>query len=148
MDEQTSDPLIDEVLAFMGVTRGTTQDIAYRHWRKFLELAKLRSGEDWEKVRNLMRSYVNVNKRYIDDYLESCQAWGTVKLNDGKIIYIGLPKGVVVPKGKPFLYSPPPERDPSSGSLVRESERDGERDGESESERKKEREKEGEKERE
>ena len=146
MSEQTSDPLIEEVLAFMGVTRGSTQEVAYRHWRKFLELAKLRSGEDWEKVRNLMRSYVNVNKRYIDDYLECSQAWGTVIVHEGKIVYIGLPQGVVMPKGKPFPYGPPSEPAPASLLCVRESERDGERDGESEREQKKERERERERE--
>ena len=58
-----------------------------------------------------MRSFVNVDKRYLDDYLESCQEWGTVALRDGKIVYIGLPRGKAVQKGKPFrAYGPPPER--------------------------------------
>ncbi len=110
MSEQTSDSMIEQVLLYMGVEKGVGKRIAYEHWYRFLTLAKRYSGREWEKVKNLMRSYVNVDKRYLDDYLESCQAWGTVILNDGKIIYVGLPKGILIPKGRPPPYEPPPEK--------------------------------------
>jgi hypothetical protein len=115
MSEQASDPNIELVLAYMGVTQGIGKRISYEHWYRFLLLTKRYSGQDWEKVRNLMRSYVNVDKRYLDDYLESCQEWGTVLVKNNKIVYVGLPKGVTMPKGKPFPYGPPPERDEKTG---------------------------------
>lgn len=108
---ETSDSMIEEVLAYMGVTKDSRADIAYEHWYKFLKLVKEHSGEDWEHVKNLARSYVNVTKRYIDEYLQSCRAWTTVTLKEGKVFFSGVPKGKIPPpKGRPFReYGPPPE---------------------------------------
>lgn len=118
MSEQSFEPDIEEVLAYMELASNKTgKKIAYQHWYDFIRMAKKYSGELWrERVRLLMRSAVNVDFRYIDDYKDTCVAYGTIRIKDDKIVYVGIPKGKTTPKGKPFPdYPEPPERGEKTG---------------------------------
>lgn len=123
MSKQPSDLNIEQVLAYMELTpEKSGKRIAYQHWFDFLRMAKKHSGEAWkERVRLLMRSAVNVDFRYIDDYKDTCVAYGVIKIVDDAIIYLGLPKGVTATKGRPFTaYPPPPEKDEKAGGDLNE----------------------------
>jgi len=119
----TSGADVEDVLSYMGLTpEKTGKKIAYQHWFDFLTMTKEHSGESWkEKVRLLMRSRVNVDFRYIDDYKDTCVAYGVIKIRNDRIFYLGLPKGVVVQKGKPFReYGPPVEHEDTEGVIEHE----------------------------
>jgi len=84
---------IEKILAHIGVVRETTsKKIAYEHWYKFIELGIRMNGKEWQIVRSLMRSYVNVDFRYIDDYLKCLIAWGIFSVNNGLLNFHGIPK--------------------------------------------------------
>ena len=90
----TTDPSIEAVLKFMGIEkRNFTKDVAYRHWEKFIEFVKHNSGKSWHNfIRPRLRSYVSIDYRYLDDFLESCLSWGIMKLVNGNLTFIGIPE--------------------------------------------------------
>ena len=94
--EMTSEnPEIEEILALIGVVRETTsKKIAYEHWYKFVELGTKMNGKEWQTTRNMMRSYVNVDFRYLDDYLKCLMAWGIFSVNNGILTFHGVPKNL------------------------------------------------------
>jgi hypothetical protein len=107
MTESKIDTNIEQALAYMGVRHGTGREIGYQHWFNILALVKQREGEKEEELISLARSFVGVDERYLRQYLKSCKAWGTIRVDDGRIYYVGLPKGVQ-DKGKPFTEYPEP----------------------------------------
>jgi len=116
MNNEDSEPTIEDILKTMGVRRDKAgKKIAYQHWKDFITMVKEHSGEDWKHVRLLMRSVVNVDFRYIDDYSDTCAEYGFVEIKNDKIYFIPRPKDVKISKtqkGKPFPpYGPPPEHE-------------------------------------
>lgn len=102
---------IEDALKVMGVDHGTGKEIAYQHWFRLLSLVKEKEGTDEDDFVAFARSYVNVDERYIRQYLKSCKAWGTIRVRAGKVYYVGVPEGKAARKGKPFTeYPPPPEK--------------------------------------
>ncbi len=93
-EEKRIDPTIEAVLKYMGIEKENfTKDVAYRHWERFVRFIRDNSGKSWNDfLRPRLRSYVGIDYRYLDDYLESCLSWGIVKLVDGNVIFVGLPK--------------------------------------------------------
>ena len=81
----------------MGIEKQNfTKNVAYRHWERFVQFIMGNSGKSWsEFVRPRLRSYLGIDFRYIDSYLESCLAWGVVKLENGNVVFVGVPKGDV-----------------------------------------------------
>jgi hypothetical protein len=102
---------IEQVLRYMGVRRGNNREIGYQHFHDFVHILKQHSGEDEERILNLARSYVGVDRRYLKQYLGACLEWGTATARDGKLQFVGVPKGEKVAKGKAFTaYEEPPEK--------------------------------------
>lgn len=89
-----ADASIEDVLKFMGIEKANfTKDVAYRHWALFVKFIKDYSGESWDKfVRPRLRSYIGINYRYLSEFLECCLSWGTVKLEDGNVVFGGVPQ--------------------------------------------------------
>jgi hypothetical protein len=109
LNESTRDRKIEDVLTHMGVRHGG-REYSYPQWYRFVEVLRRYSGQEEERVLNLARSYVGIGLRYLHEYLEACKAWGVAYAEDGKLFYVGLPKGVKLPKGKPSELEPPPEK--------------------------------------
>jgi|SRR5208337_1962651 len=102
---------VEQALIFMGVRHGTGREVAYQHWFDFLRLMQLHDGGEQEYLLSLARSYVGVDERYVKQYLKSAIAWGTLRVEAGKIFYVGKPRGKTIPKGRPFVhYSEPPKK--------------------------------------
>jgi hypothetical protein len=93
--EKKVDTTIEAVLKYMGIEKPNfTKSVAYRHWERFVQFIKENSGKSWnEFVRPRLRSYLGIDFRYIESYLESCLAWGVMKLENGNVVFVGLPKG-------------------------------------------------------
>jgi len=83
---------IETILAYIGITHDNVRVDAYNHWCRFIEFCKKYSGKDWRHdIRPKLRSWIGIDYRYIDDYLESCMSWGILDLNNGILIFRGLP---------------------------------------------------------
>ena len=89
------DPTIEAVLGYMGIEKENfTKDVAYRHWARFIQFIKDNSGKSWDNfLKPRLRSYIGIDYRYLDDFLESCLSWGTVELRNGNAVFIGIPEG-------------------------------------------------------
>jgi hypothetical protein len=92
---QKVDLTVETVLKYMGIEKPNfTKSVAYRHWERFVQFIMENSGKSWsEFVRPRLRSYLGIDFRYIESYLESCLAWGVMKLENGDVVFVGLPKG-------------------------------------------------------
>jgi hypothetical protein len=93
--EKKTDTTIEAVLKYIGIEKTNfTKSVAYRHWERFVQFIMENSGKSWnEFVRPRLRSYLGIDFRYIENYLESCLAWGVMKLENGNVVFVGLPKG-------------------------------------------------------
>jgi len=61
-----------------------------------VQFIKENSGKSWSDfVRPRLRSYIGVDFRYLDGYLDSCVAWDIMKLENGNVVFVGLPKETV-----------------------------------------------------
>lgn len=90
--KKPSSPTIEKVLAFIGVTRETVRKDAYDHWKRFVQLVNLRSGRSWHNdIRPKMRSWLGIDYRYIDAYLDACLSWGIMEIKNEKLFYKGIP---------------------------------------------------------
>jgi hypothetical protein len=90
------DQTIEAVLEHMGIEKSIfTKVVAYRHWERFVQFIKDNSGKNWhDSIRPRLRSYIGIDYRYIDAFLESCLAWGVMELTNGNLFFTGLPKEV------------------------------------------------------
>jgi hypothetical protein len=89
---------VETVLEYIGVTKDNLRADAYNHWYRFIEFCKRNSGKNWkEDIRAKLRSWIGVDFRYLDDYLESCLSWGIMELDDGNLIFKGIPNGAEMP---------------------------------------------------
>ena len=92
MKKQNEKSNLETILAYIGITHDNVRVDAYNHWKRFIEFCKSNSGKDWRhNIRPKLRSWIGVDYRYIDDYLESCISWGILDLNDGILVFRGLP---------------------------------------------------------
>lgn len=84
---------IEAVLKYIGIEKSNfSKSVSYRHWEKFVQFVKENSGKSWSNfVRPRLRSLIGVDFRYIDGYLDSCLAWEVMKLENGSIVFVGLP---------------------------------------------------------
>lgn len=91
-----TDPTIEVVLKYIGIEKKNfTKDVAYRHWERFVEFARNNSGKSWGNfIKPRLRSYIGIDYRYIDDFLDSCLSWGVIELKDGNLFFLGVPKEV------------------------------------------------------
>ena len=92
------DPTVETVLKYMGIEKQNfTKSVAYHHWERFVRFIMENSGKNWNDfVKPRLRSFLGVDFRYIESYLESCLAWGVMKLENGNVVFVGLPKGDAV----------------------------------------------------
>lgn len=92
-EQKELDSEIEQILAYMGIYPDEVgKKVAFRHWYTFIEFAKKMNGQDWRRVRNLMRSYVNVDFRYIDDYKDCAVEWKVLSVNNGILHFHGILK--------------------------------------------------------
>jgi len=89
-----TDPTIEVVLKYIGIEKKNfTKDVAYRHWERFIEFARDNSGKSWSNfIKPRLRSYIGIDHRYIEAFLDSCLAWGVIDLKDGNLFFLGVPK--------------------------------------------------------
>ena len=89
-----NDPNIEAILKHMGIEKSNFgKRVAYQHWHRFVEFLKNNSGKKWNDfLRPRLRSYIGIDFRYIDDYLESCISWEIVALENDTLVFIGIPK--------------------------------------------------------
>ena len=89
------DETIEVVLKYIGIEKENfTKDVAYRHWARFIRFIMDNSGKSWDNfLKPRLRSYIGIDYRYLDDFLESCLSWGAVELRNGNVIFIGIPDG-------------------------------------------------------
>lgn len=91
-------PTVEMVLSYIGVTRGTTRKDACDHWKRFIELVRMRSGKSWySDLKPKLRSWLGIDYRYIDAYLDSCLSWGVMEMKNGNVFYIGIPENAEIP---------------------------------------------------
>lgn len=57
-----------------------------------IAISTMKSVPDEAAVRPRLRSFIGVDFRYIDGYLHSCCSWDIMRLENGKIIFTGIPK--------------------------------------------------------
>jgi hypothetical protein len=89
---------VEKILEFIGITHDNVRQDAYNHWYRFIEFCKQNSGKEWKhSIRPKLRSWIGVDYRYIDDYLESCLSWRILELNDGVLIFRGIPNDAEIP---------------------------------------------------
>ncbi len=87
------DSNVEKILESIGVTHDNVRQDAYNHWLRFIDFCKNKSGRNWRHdIRPKLRSWIGVDFRYIDDYLESCLSWGIMELDDGILVFKGLPE--------------------------------------------------------
>lgn len=90
--------IIERILGFIGVTHDNARSDAYNHWLRFIEFCKRNSGRNWkDDIRPKLRSWIAVDFRYIDDYLDSCISWNIIDLENGILVFKGLPEKEVSP---------------------------------------------------
>lgn len=83
---------VEEELAYIGITRENVRTDAFNHWKRYIEFVKLNSGKNWQDIiRPMLRSYIGIDFRYIDDYHKACNAWGITKSVNGNLFFIGIP---------------------------------------------------------
>jgi predicted nucleic acid-binding Zn ribbon protein len=89
-----SNPQVEAVLKYIGIEKqNISKSIAYTHWERFVRFCMENSGKSWnDSIKPRLRSYIGVDSRYLEDYLKACIAWGVVKLEDGNLIFLGIPK--------------------------------------------------------
>jgi hypothetical protein len=81
---------VERILESIGVTHDNVRQDAYNHWQRFINFCKKNSGSDWRQdIRPKLRSWIGVDFRYIDDYLECCLSWGIMTLDDGILLFKG-----------------------------------------------------------
>ena len=85
---------IESVLKHIGIEKqNLSKSIAYTHWERFISFITENSGRNWNDfIKPRLRSYIGVDTRYLEDYLKSCLAWDIVKLDNGKLVFLGIPK--------------------------------------------------------
>lgn len=89
---------IETNLAYIGITSENVRQDAYNHWHRFIDFCKRNSGKEWKhEIRPKLRSWIGVDFRYIDDYLECCLSWGIMELSDGVLLFKGIPDNSEVP---------------------------------------------------
>ena len=91
--ENDSNSNFEKILESIGVTHDNVRQDAYNHWQRFIDFCRRNSGKDWRHfIRPKLRSWIGVDFRYIDDYLESCLSWGIMELDNGILFFKGLPE--------------------------------------------------------
>jgi hypothetical protein len=89
---------VETILEYIGATRDNLRQDAYNHWHRFIDYCKRNSGKNWKNdIRPKLRSWIGVDFRYIDDYLESCLSWGILELDDGVLNFRGIPDEAEIP---------------------------------------------------
>jgi hypothetical protein len=89
---------IETVLEYIGVTHDNVRTDAYNHWYRFIEFCKRNSGKEWKNyIRPKLRSWIGVDFRYIDSYLECCLSWEIMELDDGILSFRGIPNDAEMP---------------------------------------------------
>lgn len=84
---------IEEVLDFMEIKQANMRRDSYNHWHLFVKYCKKFSGKDYENLIALkLRGIIGVNSRFIREYLQTCLAWEIIKIQNGNLIFIGIPK--------------------------------------------------------
>ena len=93
-ENKTVDSTIEAVLKYMGIEKQNfSKNVAYNHWERFVQFLKDNSGHSWNDfLRPRLRSYIGIDQRYLNDFLQSCLAWGIIALENGNVIYYGIPK--------------------------------------------------------
>jgi len=93
---EVNDSPIETVLKYMGIDKANfTKNVAYRHWELFIKFVRDSSGRSWDEfIRPRLRSFIGINYRYLGEFLECCLAWETVVLEDGNLLFIGVPNEV------------------------------------------------------
>jgi hypothetical protein len=94
-NSETTDSSIETVLKYMGIDKANfTKNVAYRHWELFIRFVRDNSGRSWDGfIRPRLRSFIGINYRYLEEFVECCLAWETVTLEDGNLVFIGVPNG-------------------------------------------------------
>ncbi len=66
---------IEAVLNYMGIDKQNfAKNVAYQYWAKFVGFVKDNSGKSWNNfIKPRLRSYVGIDYRYLEDFLESCR---------------------------------------------------------------------------
>jgi len=97
-EEPKTDQTIEQVLRYIGIEKDNfAKNIAYYHWTRFIEFTRNNSGKNWKTfIKPRLRSYVGIDHRYLEDYLDSCLSWGIMKLVDGNLFFIGVPDKVTL----------------------------------------------------
>ena len=94
MKKESIDPSVEAVLEYIGIVKTNfTKNVAYRHWEHFIEFVRKNSGKSWGNfIKPRLRSYIGIDYRYLEAFLESCLSWGVIELKDGNLYFLGLPK--------------------------------------------------------
>jgi hypothetical protein len=89
-----SDPQVEAVLKHIGIEKQNfSKSIAYTHWERFIKFIMENSGKNWNDfIKPRLRSYIGIDNRYLEDFLKSCLAWDIVRLDNGNLIFLGIPK--------------------------------------------------------
>lgn len=98
IQRQSPQLTMENILAFIGVTRENTRKDAYDHWKRFIQLVKRRSGYSWHNdIRPKLRSWLGIDYRYIDAYLDACLSWGIMEMKNGQLSFVGIPDDADIP---------------------------------------------------
>jgi hypothetical protein len=58
----------------------------------------MRSGSNWyNDLRLKLRSWLAIDYRYIDAYLDACLSWGAMEMRNGCVFFVGIPKDAEIP---------------------------------------------------
>jgi hypothetical protein len=89
---------VETILAYIGITTENVRPDAYNHWYRLIDFCKRNSGKEWKHdIRPKLRSWIGVDFRYIDDYLECCLSWRIMELDDGTLNFRGIPDEAEIP---------------------------------------------------
>ena len=84
---------IEQVLDFMVIKQSNMRRDAYNHWLLFVKYCKKYSGKNYEDfISPRLRGIIGVGSRFIREYLQTCLSWEIIKLQNGNLIFIGIPE--------------------------------------------------------
>ena len=82
---------VEFILDYIGITHENVRVDAYNHWFRFVSFCKKYSGKNWKSdIRPKLRSWIGVDFRYIDDYLETCLSWNIIRINNNILFFKGI----------------------------------------------------------
>jgi len=82
--------LVNEIIIYINLD-SDNKKIGLRQWQRAVSFLIQNIGQPYNRTHTLMRSYVGINYRYIDEYIEVLKEWGVLTVRNGMIESLAIP---------------------------------------------------------